>query len=264
VDHYFNWNEGRVLQRYQIILISKGAGTFECESLPASQPVEAGSVLLLFPGIWHRYRPSCQTGWIENWIECQGPVFDQALRTSLIQPQHCVLKAGTAPELSECFEHCHFLAQHGALANQDLLSTLGLHMLAMLGHLSESERGTAKIIDEFVQRAHSLIALRCQEPLDLRALAAELGVGYSHLRHSFTARVGVSPRQYHLNIRLQKAKDLLLNTAKPIKEISEILGFESPFHLSHQFKLHLGLSPKYWRAKAVKHSRHVTVRRLPQ
>jgi len=264
VDHYFKWSKGRVLQRYQIILISEGTGTFECEALPGSQTVERGSVLLLFPGIWHRYRPSDKTGWVENWIECRGKVFDDAARAGLIQPRRSVLKVGPAPDLMECFDRCHFLAQRGALANQDLLSTLGIHILSLLGHLGDSERAATKIIDEFVQRAHSLIAQRCQQPLDLRALAAELGVGYSHLRHSFTARVGISPREHYLNTRLQKAQDLLMNTAKPIKEIAEILGFESAYHLSNQFKSRLGLSPKHWRAKAVKRPGRYPADRPPE
>jgi AraC-like DNA-binding protein len=253
VDHHFNWSKGRVLQGYQIILISEGTGTFECESVTGTQPVEPGSVLLLFPGIWHRYRPTAKTGWVEHWIECRGRVFDEAMRTGLIEPKRSVLKVGPAPNLSDCFERCHLLAQRGALANQDLLSTLGIHVLSLLAHLGDSKRGATNIIEEFVERAHALIALRCQEPLDLRALAAELGVGYSHLRHSFTARIGMSPRQYYLKVRLQKAQDLLMNTAKSIKEISEILGFESAYHLSNQFKSRLGVSPKHWRASAVKH-----------
>jgi len=244
------------LQRYQIILISEGAGAFECESTTGSQSVAPGSVLLLFPGVWHRYRPSADTGWIEHWIECQGDVFDAAARAGLIQPRRSVLKAGPAPDLLDCFKRCHFLARSGALANQDLLSTLGLHILSLLGHLADSQRGAAKIIDEFVQRAHSLIAQRCQEPLDVRALASQLGVSYSYLRHSFKARVGVSPREHYLSTRMQKAQDLLTNTSKSIKEIAEILGFESAYHLSNQFKSRLGLSPKHWRAKAANRPRH--------
>jgi transcriptional regulator GlxA family with amidase domain len=64
--------------------------------------------------------------------------------------------------------------------------------------------------------------------------------------------VGISPRRHYLNTRLQKAQDLLMNTGKSIKEIAEILGFESPYHLSNQFKSRLGVSPKQWRARALK------------
>jgi AraC-like DNA-binding protein len=249
LDHYFNWNEGRVLQSFQIILISAGSGMFECAAQRGTQVVQAGSIMILFPGIWHRYRPDVKTGWVEHWIECHGAVLDEAMRTGLIKPKHSLLKAGRIHDLGDCFERCHNLARVDAMANQDLLSTLGLHLLALLGHLNRSERGFTKAIDDVVQRAHTLIALRCQEPLDMTALAAELGVGYSNLRHSFMARVGISPGQHYLNTRIQKAQELLVNTGKSVKEVAEILGFESASHLSKQFKQRIGVSPNDWRIK---------------
>jgi AraC-like DNA-binding protein len=249
LDHYFDWKDGRVLRSYQIILVSAGSGVFECATQRNVQPVEPGTIIILFPGIWHRYRPTARTGWVEHWIECHGPVFDEAGRSGLINPKNSLLKAGMIGDLTDCFERCHSLARIDAMANQDLLSTLGLHLLALLGHLRRGERGFTKAIDDVVQRAHTLIALRCQEPLNLPALADELGVGYSNLRHSFMARVGISPRQHFLNTRIQKAQDLLASTAKSVKEVAEILGFESASHLSKQFKKRIGDSPIDWRAK---------------
>ncbi len=249
LDHHFNWNAGRVLQSYQLILVSAGRGVFESAASSGSQSVQAGSIMVLFPGVWHRYRPAVETGWVEHWIECQGPVFDAAARTGLIRPEQGLLKPASSHELSDCFERCHSFARVDGVANQDLLSTLGIHLLALLGHLRRGERGFTQAMDAVVQRAHSLIALRCQEPLDLSALAAELGVGYSHLRHSFVSRVGISLRQHYLNTRIQKAQDFLLNTGKSVKEIAEILGFDSSSHFSKQFKSRLGASPRNWRHK---------------
>ena len=254
LDHYFNWNEGRVLQSFQIILISAGSGVFECAAQPGTQVVEPGTIIILFPRIWHRYRPARETGWVEHWIECHGPVFDEAARTGIIQPKQSLLKGRATPDFYDCFERCHSLARLDAMTNQDLLSTLGLHLLALLGRLRRSERGFTNAIDAVVQRAHTLIALRCQEPLDLQALAAELGVGYSNLRHNFMARVGISPRQHYLNTRIQKAQDLLVNTAKSVKEIAEVLGFESASHFSKQFKQRMGVSPNDWRMKCSRRS----------
>jgi len=252
LDHYFNWKEGRVLQSYQIILISAGTGIFECATTRGIQTVEAGTIMVLFPGIWHRYRPAIATGWVEHWIECHGPVFEAATRAGIIRPERALLKPGLVHDLSDCFERCHSLARINAMANQDLLSTLGLHLLALLGHLRRSERGFTKANDDVVQRAHTLIALRCQEPLDLPALAAELRVGYSTLRHSFLSRVGVSLRQHYLNTRIQKSQDLLMNSGKNVKEIAEILGFDSASHFSKQFKQLVGLSPTDWRVRFAK------------
>jgi hypothetical protein len=159
LDHQFDFNDGRVLQSYQIILISAGTGMFESAAFPGIQTVEPGTVIVLFPGIWHRYQPASETGWVEHWIECQGPVFDAAEHAGLIQPKQALLKPVLVHDLSDCFERCHSLARMDAIANQDLLSTLGLHLLALLGRLRRGERSSTKAIDDVVQRAHTLIAL---------------------------------------------------------------------------------------------------------
>jgi len=254
LDHHFKWEEGRVLQSYQIIQISEGTGIFECSAMRGIQRVEPGTVILVFPGVWHRYRPSPETGWVEHWIECQGPVFDAALNDGLIHAKRSLLKLGVPHKIYDCLERCHMLAQIDAVANQDLLSTQGLHLLALLGHLQRSERGFTKAIDDVIQRAHTLIALRCQEALNMPALAKELGVGYSNLRHSFQSRVGISLREHYLNTRIQKGQEFLLNTTKPVKEIAELLGFDSASHFSVQFKQRLGKSPKDWRQQMVRRS----------
>jgi transcriptional regulator GlxA family with amidase domain len=61
------------------------------------------------------------------------------------------------------------------------------------------------------------------------------------------ARVGVSPREHYLTTRTQKAQDLLINTSKSVKEIAEVLGFDSASHFSKLFKKRVGISPLHWR-----------------
>src|SRR5260370_33202718 len=75
LDHYFNWNKGRVLRSFQIILISTGTGMFECDAFSGQQFVEPGTIMVLFPGIWHRYRPNPTTGWCAHRISWQRLVF---------------------------------------------------------------------------------------------------------------------------------------------------------------------------------------------
>jgi AraC-like DNA-binding protein len=247
-DHHFEWSHGRILQCYQIIFIAEGSGVFESEHTREPQPVESGTVLLLFPGVWHRYTPDIATGWAEHWIECQGPIFDEAVRTGIVQPSQPILHTGLEPDLLRCFERCHALASRGALANQHLLSTMGAHLLSVIGFLQSGPRFDRRI-DELIERAHALIALRCQERLSLPAIAAELGVSYSHLRQTFTERIGLSPKQYYCRVRLQKAQELLANTTRSVQEIADILGFHSAFQLSKHFKQHVGEAPQHWRLR---------------
>ena len=63
----FSWRTGRKLPEYQAIYVTCGRGEFE--STPTGRvEVGPGTLLMLFPDVWHRYRPSTETGWDEYWV----------------------------------------------------------------------------------------------------------------------------------------------------------------------------------------------------
>jgi hypothetical protein len=67
----FEWHRGRTLNHYALVYISQGGGCFE-NSRGHIQEIRQGDVMLLFPGVWHRYMPNAETGWDEHWIAFDG------------------------------------------------------------------------------------------------------------------------------------------------------------------------------------------------
>jgi AraC-like DNA-binding protein len=232
-----------------MVYISEGQGTFESGISPKRHRIEAGAVMILFPGVWHRYAPDPQSGWVEQWIECCGPAFDRARDTGLLRPERPVWHVGFPPELLQAFERCHALAQQRSAGVQSLISTMGLHLLSVLLRTTRGHPGAPRPIDHKIQQAQGLLARRYHERISVERLARELNVSYSSFRQAFKAQTGVSPKQYQLQIRLHKAQDFLANTPKSVGEIAEILGFDSAFHLSKQFKDSSGLAPQAWRKR---------------
>ncbi len=248
-DHHFSWSAGRILHAYQLVFITHGSGVYESKGLSRIQQIEPGTLFLLFPGIWHRYAPSPETGWVEHWIECRGQAWEEAHFAGIIRPEEPVVRIGSSSDIQCAFDLCHDWARRPPPVNQPALASLSLYLLAILSGLGNPTQAPNRHIDQIVQQAQALIARRYQEPLEMVSVARELGVGYSRFREAFRSRTGLSPKQYHLEVRLQKAQDLLANTGKTIKEVAEILGFDSAFHLSSQFKTRTGLSPKRWRTR---------------
>jgi transcriptional regulator GlxA family with amidase domain len=136
-----------------------------------------------------------------------------------------------------------------------MLSTMGLHILSILQSAPGLRRNLRQPIDERIQQAQLLIARRYHETIVVERLARELHIGYSSFRQVFKTQTGLSPKQYQLQIRLQKAQDFLANTSKSVGEIAEILGFNTPYHLSNQFKKHVGLAPQIWRKRLERRQR---------
>jgi AraC-like ligand binding domain len=92
--------------------VTEGQGTFESDASPKCHRIEAGAVMTLFPGVWHRYAPDPKTGWVEQWIECCGSAFDRARNANLLRPEQPVLEVGLPSGLLQAFERCHALANN--------------------------------------------------------------------------------------------------------------------------------------------------------
>jgi AraC-like DNA-binding protein len=251
-DHHFTWTAGRILQAHQFVLLTAGGGVLESDNPRRTWELSSGNLFVLFPGIWHRYAPHAQTGWVEHWIELRGPALEQATKRGLISPEHPVIDTRSEPAICDVFSRIHTWASDRAVAHQDLLATLGLHLLALLEH---SNRDPSDHIGEKVQRAQALLTARADHPIDLTGLAHELQMGYSHFRQVFKARTGVSPKRFHQQLRIRRAQEFLVNSCKSLEEIAELLGFSSAFHLSRQFKEIIGIPPRDWRARMVRGKR---------
>jgi YesN/AraC family two-component response regulator len=64
----------------------------------------------------------------------------------------------------------------------------------------------------------------------------------------FKDQTGESPINYLINLRLEKAKNLLVSTESPIKSIAQAVGYKDAYYFSKLFKKYCGHSPCKFRA----------------
>jgi AraC family transcriptional regulator len=86
--------------------------------------------------------------------------------------------------------------------------------------------------------------------IKLADLAALLGIGQSHLSHQFKQSLGMTPHQYLLGQRVERAKQLLKQGDRSITDIAVLCGFSSHSHLGQQFRHLTGMTPKAYRASS--------------
>ncbi|MBO5014549.1 MAG: helix-turn-helix transcriptional regulator [Bacteroidaceae bacterium] len=80
-------------------------------------------------------------------------------------------------------------------------------------------------------------------------LAKELNLSEVYVRRLFKSQFGTTPKQYILDIRLQKAIQLLTGTEQTVTEIASECGFASLYHFSRLFKDKLGETPLEYRLR---------------
>lgn len=71
---------------------------------------------------------------------------------------------------------------------------------------------------------------------------------YDSTRHAFRKAFGFSPREMLLRLRMEHAKNLLLETSLSIKEISARVGYVLPHDFNRFFQRYAGVAPSQWRS----------------
>ena len=84
--------------------------------------------------------------------------------------------------------------------------------------------------------------------ITLVILARLLDMSQFHFSRLFKQSIGLSPHQYLLQQRVERAKQLLKQTDRLILDIALDCGFNSHSHLSKQFRQFTGMTPKAYRA----------------
>ena len=87
----------------------------------------------------------------------------------------------------------------------------------------------------------------CDTALTNTKLAAECNISEVYFRKLFTKHFGISPKQFIIDMRIQKAKQLLAEDSSSVAAISEKCGFSNPYHFCRLFKQHTGISPSEYK-----------------
>ncbi|WP_162342089.1 helix-turn-helix domain-containing protein [Cyclobacterium salsum] len=78
-------------------------------------------------------------------------------------------------------------------------------------------------------------------------LSQETGLGYSRLSQLFSSLQGITIEHYFIELKIEKARELLSYEAHNISEVAWKLGYSSMQHFSAQFKKHTGMTPSQFR-----------------
>lgn len=102
-----------------------------------------------------------------------------------------------------------------------------------------------------VQKAVSYLRQNLQERLPLTDLAAVATArSVPHFCTQFRREVGMTPAAYHLQLRLEAAREALRQPTYDVTTVAMAYGFSSSQHFSTQFKRAFKVSPKAWRVSA--------------
>ena len=93
-----------------------------------------------------------------------------------------------------------------------------------------------------------LMEANLSEPLSLIEIADHVGLSRRQIERLFRQEMGRSPARYYLEIRLDRARHLLIQSAMPVVEVAVACGFVSASHFSKCYRELYARSPQQERA----------------
>ena len=243
--HAYSWAAGRVLNEYAVVYITHGQGEFDSQ-VTGLRPIEPGDALLLFPGVWHRYRPRKDTGWGSYWIHFEGDTADRLRATGAMQPQRAVLRIGLDETILQAFKTVLDVLRSESAGFAQIAGARTTEILARVLGMAGAERSVPRL-QAIIRRARSMLEEDPGSLPHVDEMIRSFDVSRTHFFRVFKEQTGQSPYKYHLQLTIRRASEMLRDSTMSVKSIALALGFSNPYHFSKLFKLKTGSSPSDYR-----------------
>jgi transcriptional regulator GlxA family with amidase domain len=100
-----------------------------------------------------------------------------------------------------------------------------------------------------VRTAIRLMQRHVEDTISLAEIAARTGISARQIERLFLRYLEMSPARYYLSLRIDRARELLLYSDRPILEVAVATGFTSTSHFAHWFKRLQGVRPSQVRGR---------------
>lgn len=236
----------RDLGCYAAVWISQGSGWLETAATRQTIPISSGTLFWLFPGVVHSYSPD-QPGWNEQWVLFEGKLAENFEQAGLFSRNIPARKVTTASVVAGLFGQ---IREDFTRTNPQTAILSGMLVGRLIAEVNspgnfQAEEGSSLTV--LIQQTIDWLAVNWGEEIDFEKLARVKGIGYSTFRRYFKQATGLPPREYLQNLRISRAKELLVFTGDTIKQIALTTGFRDPYYFSRVFHAEVGLSPTEFR-----------------
>ena len=111
-------------------------------------------------------------------------------------------------------------------------------------------RSTEAVSNDYVAAALKMMdGFYTDASLEIRRVAAKIGVSSDYLRHLFQTELGISPKQYLLRRRIERIEELLCHSNLSLKEIANLSGFANERYLCFYYRQVRGVTPGAFRCR---------------
>lgn len=240
----YGWGPG-VRDHYLLHYVQAGRGQYTLNG--ETYQVVSGELFLIRPNVPVHYQADLTDPWDYVWVGFDGHDAPFLLNQTGFSPGRPVLAvadgAALAALMLEIYD-CRGSQVHEVTRMTGLLYQL---LAVLIGQaLPDRQQGNDAGLAA-IRTAADFIAGNYSRPITVDEIAAYAGVSRSVLYRGFRNHLGISPMQYAIRCRIERACVLLRSTDTAVAGVARSVGFEDPLYFSRIFKANMGQSPDRYR-----------------
>lgn len=233
---------------YVIHIVRSGSG--ELHKNGNTWRIRAGEAFVIYPGEEVVYRADKQTPWCYMWVGFHGLRSEEFVHSAGFSPEAPVIACPQIDRLVQTMEG--LLSCRKLTYTNDLMRIGYLYQLfAIFASQNEVRHEPEKLQEDadsmYVQAAVNLLISTDDPLIKVGDVARAIGISRGYLSSIFKKQMKISPQEFQIKFRMERAGDLLRSTDSPVSVIAEKLGYTDVLSFSKSFRRHFGMSPTAFR-----------------
>lgn len=236
-----------VRDHFLVHYILEGNGIYSVDGTEYS--LGRGEGFLICPDVITFYQAGHKKPWTYTWAGFNGIKAAHYLGMAGLSRTSPIFSYKKDKRLEDCLRNMIESRDMGPGREFRLIGLLYQFMSLLVESHPPSNSQKPAVSDEHVNRAIRYMQKNYSRRISISEVARSTGLDRSYLGCLFRSKLGMSPREYLIGMRIEKACRLMINESLNISDISRSVGYEDPLHFSRMFKSIKKVPPSSYRKK---------------
>ena len=219
------------------VYVVSGTSVYIDELTGKEYPVYPGCIMQRMPDIPHYHYLDKGCNWQEFYFCGSKLIFDTLVNMKLISNEPVIYIGESEDIHQKLIEYATLLGEGHSYINENIIPEFTKLLIYLHNYQSNSKK------DSFEINMAEILEQNINVGISMREIANKCNMGYESMRKQFKELYGCSMEQYRISLRINKAKTMLLNENKSLKQVALELGYRDIYFFNKQFKQQVGMSP---------------------
>ncbi|HEY8422506.1 MAG TPA: AraC family transcriptional regulator [Thermoclostridium sp.] len=246
----YAWGPG-IRDHFIVHYVLNGTGTFSDGKIQRN--LYPGDGFVVFPNCLVTYTADSGNPWTYSWVGFQGLKAEHFLNKAGIYRESPFFTYKTDNKLKDCLSGMISEARLNTSSELMLLGYLYIFLSLLIQNNQKTSPDLTKFVNQekYVKKVIDFISKNYSGKISISEIAFNIGLDRSYLYVIFKKIMKMSPQEFLINYRIERAVNLLHNSNLTIGDISRSVGYEDPLQFSKIFKKVKGMSPNQFRQKLI-------------